>query len=60
MPTQKAQQIIRIPLLDHEWMSMQLPVPMSESSWEQMEAVLKAMKPGLVECSGIPEEVADG
>jgi len=56
-PKQKEQQIIRIPLLGNEWVSMQLPVPMSESSWKQMEAVLTAMKPGLVECSGIPKEV---
>jgi hypothetical protein len=56
-PKQKEQQIIRIPLLDNEWVSMQLPVPMSTGSWDQMEAVLKAMKPGLVESSAIPKEV---
>jgi hypothetical protein len=56
-PKQKEQQIIRIPLLNNDWVSMQLPVPMSDPSWEQMMKVLTAMKPGLVERSATPKEV---
>lgn len=30
------------------WAYLRLPVPMSEKEWVRMEAILRAMKPGLL------------
>lgn len=40
--------ILQLPLLGDAWAAMQVPQPMSESEWNQMMAVLNAMKPGIV------------
>ena len=40
--------VLQIPLLGNKFLAMQLPVPMTESDWEQMMNVLAAMKPGLL------------
>ena len=46
--------IIQLPLLDGQWASLQIPVPMSDDDWDQMHKVLDAMKPGLVR--SVPKE----
>lgn len=46
---QQEQRIIQIPVGSNQWVALQLPVPMPERAWNQMVAVLTAMKPGLIE-----------
>lgn len=38
---------ILLPLLEGKWASLQAPFPIGEDDWQQMQAVLLAMKPGL-------------
>jgi hypothetical protein len=45
---------IQVPYSPTEWAMVQAPFPLSESQWEQMIAVLNAMKPGLTEASDDP------
>ena len=40
--------VLQIPLLNNKFLTIQLPVPMTESDWDQMVKVLDAMKPGLL------------
>ena len=40
--------VLQLPLLGGNWAAVQIPRPMSEPDWEQMMAVLAAMKPGIV------------
>ena len=40
--------VLQIPLLNNKFLTMQLPVPLTESDWDQMVKVLEAMKPGLL------------
>lgn len=57
---QSEQRVIQIPVGSNEWVALQLPTPMSEEAWNQMMAVLAAMKPGLIkhehEAKGAPQE----
>lgn len=46
---------ITLPYSPSEWASLQAAFPMSEASWDQMMAVLQAMKPALVLSSGTIE-----
>lgn len=47
--TETAQtRILQLPLLGDTWAAIQLPQSMSEPEWNQMMAVLEAMKPGIV------------
>ena len=47
-PLDRQTRTINLPLSATEWATLQAPFPISEDSWKLMEAVLKAMKPGLV------------
>ena len=40
---------VQVPYSPSEWALVQAPFPMTEAAWDQMIAVLNAMKPGLVE-----------
>jgi hypothetical protein len=40
--------VVQIPLSPGKWAALQIPQPLTEEMWRQMEAVLSAMKPGLV------------
>jgi hypothetical protein len=40
--------LVLIPLSVTEWATLQAPFPLSEAAWNQMMAVLNAMKPALV------------
>lgn len=42
------QRTIVLPLTTLVWAVLQIPVPMSEESWQLLLAILGAMKPGLV------------
>jgi hypothetical protein len=44
---------VTIPLSMTDWATLQAPFPLSENSWDQMMAVLGAMKPALI---GFPEQ----
>ena len=44
--------VLQLPLLGGTWAAVQIPQPMSEPDWDQMMAVLQAMKPGIVNFSG--------
>ena len=39
---------LQLPLTGDSWAAIQIPHPMSEPEWDQMMAVLTAMKPGIV------------
>jgi hypothetical protein len=39
---------VQLPLPGTKWATLQVPYPLSEAAWQQMLAVLKVMKPGLV------------
>ena len=39
---------IQLPLIGKSWVTVRGSFPLTESEWVQMEAILKAMKPGLV------------
>lgn len=43
--------VVTLPLSGDAWAALQVPVPMSEEDWEQMLAVLSAMKRGIVKKS---------
>ena len=56
----RQQRIIQVPISGNEWVALQLPSIMSETEWQQMQDVLLAMKPALVEpASNQPEAKAD-
>ena len=40
--------VVQIPLTVDKWAALQVPYPMTDAMWALMEAILKAMKPGLV------------
>ena len=44
----KQSRIVQLPLAGDIWAAIQVPHPMTEDEWEQMMAVLQAMKPGIV------------
>lgn len=44
--------VLQLPLLGGTWAAVQIPQRMSEPDWDQMMAVLEAMKPGIVNFSG--------
>ena len=41
--------IVQLPISASEWAALQAPFPLTEAKWEQMMAVLQAMKPALTE-----------
>jgi hypothetical protein len=43
--------VVNLPLSGDTWAALQVPVPMTEDDWEQMLAVLNAMKRGIVKQS---------
>lgn len=45
----RQQRVIQVPISGNEWVALQLPSIMSETEWQQMQDVLLAMKPALVE-----------
>jgi hypothetical protein len=45
---QRAQRTVQVPYSPGEWALLQAAFPMSSAAWDQMIAVLNAMKPGLV------------
>lgn len=48
-PTVQSQvRTLQLPLFEGKWAQFQAPFPISEYDWQQMLAVLEAMKPGLV------------
>jgi hypothetical protein len=48
LPTDARQRSVQIPLSVNDWATLQAAFPLSEAAWEQMIAVLNAMKPALV------------
>ena len=54
--SQPEKRVIQVPLPTGEWVAIQLPVPLTETDWDQMFNVLNAMKPGLVQSSGRQEQ----
>ena len=50
---------VAIPLLRSDWATLQIPVRMAEDEWNQMMAVLTAMKPGLVAKATAPPAADD-
>ena len=47
-PTPPAgQRAVALPLSVHEWATLHAPFLLTESAWQQMRDVLKAMKPAL-------------
>jgi hypothetical protein len=48
IPMDGGQRSVSLPLSVSEWATLQAPFPLSESAWNQMIAVLQAMKPALV------------
>jgi hypothetical protein len=47
------ERVLQLPLSGESWAMLQVPVPMTESDWEQMLAVLAAMKPGIVKANAV-------
>ena len=47
-PTTRQTRVIQLPISSTEWAALQAPFPLTEEKWEQMLAVLDAMKPALV------------
>jgi hypothetical protein len=45
---QKAMKNVQLPLSADLWATLSAPFPLSESAWNQMVAILNAMKPALV------------
>ena len=41
--------VVQLPISPTEWAALQIPHLMTEAMWSQMEAVLRAMKPGIVQ-----------
>lgn len=48
LPVDLRQRVVALPLSVSEWATLQAPFPLSEHAWDQMIAVLMAMKPALV------------
>ena len=51
---------VHLPLSLTEWATLQAPFPLTENAWNQLVAVLEAMKPALVEASSSKIEVGEG
>lgn len=51
--------ILQVPLMGDTWAAVQVPHPMSELEWTQMMAVLQAMKPGIVDGTGVNRGTPD-
>lgn len=47
----RRQRTVQLPISGTEWATLQAPFPISEGAWQQMMAVLNAMKPALTEAS---------
>jgi hypothetical protein len=54
------QRAVQLPISANRWAILQAPFPMSESAWEQMMAVLEAMKPALVKDEEVQGNDEDG
>lgn len=54
---------VSIPISSAEWPTLVIPVPMPDAAWDEMMAVLNAIKPGLTKKSSAngsqPEPLAD-
>lgn len=47
-PTKTAHREVQVPLSGADWVTVQGAFPLTEQAWDQMIAVLNAMKPGLI------------
>ena len=53
LDTQQPQKlVVQLPIAPAEFAALQAPFPLTEAKWEQMLAVLNAMKPALVGADG--------
>lgn len=49
MQHQFLRQRIALPLASHPWLFLEASFPITNASWDQMLAILEAMKPALVQ-----------
>ncbi len=54
-PNESRLRTVTLPLSATEWAALQAAFPLSETAWDQMIAVLAAMKPALVEVRSSPQ-----
>lgn len=60
MPARKVtQRVLHLPLPGSDWAVLHVPYPMTEEAWQQMLAVLQAMKPGVVVAGGSTSEAPE-
>lgn len=60
LPADTPLKTVQLPLSIAEWATLQAAFPLSETAWNQMMAVLTAMKPALVAPADPPEQAAGG
>ena len=55
-PLDTTDRVVSVPLSASKWVNLRGSFPLTEGEWNQMKAVLEAMKPGLV----VTKESKDG
>ena len=59
-PAGSRQYRLVIPIAPHTQAVLDVPFPLSEANWDQLMAVLAAMKPGLVTTASLPKPAGGG